>query len=221
MASTIQQGGGDIDVTDICRFSAYCGDGQQVGIFGLSFRCTAVAAGPVAFGELAQYIWDTAIKTDLQALTTTGVRLLGCKVAHLNGVPPKLPGIVTDTISGTITGSITPSQVSGIGTWQTLQAGRGYRGRSYVPFPAASDVDTDYTPKAAYVTRLLTLLTDMFGTMSANPFVGALGQAVINPVLYHRATGGFTNVTNFVARKRWATQRRRGDYGRINPQIVS
>jgi hypothetical protein len=115
---------------------------------------------------------------------------------------------------GTAAGNPIPNQVSGIITKTTAFAGRANRGRTYVPFPAASfNLAPNDTPTAAYVALL-----DALGIVLFAPMALTLGADTVNvtPVLFHRRTGFNTPITNFRSRQLWATQRRRGNYGTAN-----
>lgn len=108
-----------------------------------------------------------------------------------------------------------PPQVSGIITMNTGLAGRANRGRVYVPFPAAAFVDgTLTTPTGAYQI----LLTAVFNAL-ATPITITVGggTSVMTPGVYHRTTHAVSAFTTGRVNPKWATQRRRGNYGRANP----
>lgn len=108
-----------------------------------------------------------------------------------------------------------PTQVCGLVTLRTNRSGRTGRGRVYLPFPdAAGNSATLDSPNAAYVAAVATWLTAVQGpltlTVGGNSLVFSL--IVLNKVL----PGGSPQVTAFVTQAKWATQRRRGPYGRLN-----
>lgn len=110
-----------------------------------------------------------------------------------------------------------PKQVAGVINFKTQYAGRSYRGRVYVPFPAIADSDTDTTPTAAYTTRL-NLLAISFNAVRTIP-VG-VGPTEAVPVVYSRKFGTGEPVTLATFRDKWGTQRRRGDFGQSNPSPI-
>jgi len=114
---------------------------------------------------------------------------------------------------GTVTGSPLPKQVSGVLTKVSEIAGRRARGRLFVPFPGSFDNDVDSTPVTSYLTRLLNLANGLLGPI----VVGVTPNDVtLANVIDSRAAGLWVSVNTYVARDRWGTQRRRGDYGKTN-----
>jgi len=121
---------------------------------------------------------------------------------------------------GTVTGDNLPTQVALVVTKQTASAGRGYRGRLYVPFPTEVCNDSSGNPTSGYQGQVNTLATAMFTPFSIIP--GA-NRVDLVPVIRHRITGASTNIIAWRTNRLWGTQRRRGDYGRPNvlpPELV-
>jgi hypothetical protein len=108
---------------------------------------------------------------------------------------------------------VLPTQVSGIITKRSSFTGRANRGRIYFPFPATQSLDTDETPKAAYVT-LIQAYADNIGALHSVTSAG--GSANLTPIIVNRTLSHLVVWEDSLARKRWATQRRRGDFGRTN-----
>lgn len=82
-----------------------------------------------------------------------------------------------------------------------------------MPFPAESQNDADQTPTAAYLVVLFNYTSVAIASLLAgvNPNTNTLES-----IVYNRASGTGIPITSFTARDKWATQRRRGDYGRTN-----
>lgn len=117
-----------------------------------------------------------------------------------------------------------PMQTSGLIATLTSLAGRAYRGRLFIPFPATDAITPPLdTPTPGYQGFLQTFANTYFqvwtGTVGAN-------SCTITPVIYHRKAGktgtpaahSTSNITRGIARGVWATQRRRGDLGRENAE---
>jgi hypothetical protein len=167
--------------------------------------------------------FDTAFPPLLKALMATVGIYKGVKIAKV------FPGLrqrgfvnTTSTGAGTVVGDLLPTQVRGIVTLRTAQAGPGFRGRAYMPFPCEADNSPLGVPIAGYVTRLTTLGAQLILTQAA---VGAAGnQCNLVPIIWHLPKDTPNLPINrqpfplieAVARTRWATQRRSGEYGRIN-----
>jgi hypothetical protein len=113
-----------------------------------------------------------------------------------------------------------PNQVSGLVTKLTGSAGRKNRGRMYIPFPSVADQDAvSQQPTANYVTDIAAIATGI-GVNAPFTFACGAGNTVTLAMLVYNfkasppATVIATNA--FIARPRWATQKRRGDYGKPN-----
>lgn len=105
-------------------------------------------------------------------------------------------------------------QVCGINSWQLLVAKRGNFGRTYWPFPPCPLTTTPLKPSTSYTTNLGTICAAILGigNFSAGGRVAGVEQIILhraNPVLSQP-------VLNFTVHDRWATQKRRGSYGRAN-----
>ena len=115
---------------------------------------------------------------------------------------------------GSIQGEALPAQVSGIITLKTDSAGRAGRGRMYIPFPSEEDSDQAFGPMAGYMQGLVGI-----GAYHANEQSITIpgGSMKIRFGLYIPFGADFTkDFTGYNARQKWATQRRRGSYGRPN-----
>lgn len=119
--------------------------------------------------------------------------------------------------TGTAGASALPKQCSGIISKYGAVSGQEHRGRVYVPFPSESDNSSLGAPENAYVTRLRTLRDFLFTNQVLTLSVIPLIAITLAPRLYHRTDGTHEQVVTSLARQKWATQRRRGDYGKVNP----
>lgn len=167
--------------------------------------------------------FDTAFPPLFKALMATVGIYKGVKIAKVfPGVRQR--GFINTTSfgPGTVVGDLLPTQVRGIITLRTANAGPGYRGRSYMPFPCEADNSPLGVPIAGYVTRLTTLAAQLILTQAA---IGVAGnQTNLVPIIWHLPKGTPNLPINRipvaiiegVARTKWATQRRSGEYGRIN-----
>jgi hypothetical protein len=81
-----------------------------------------------------------------------------------------------------------------------------------VPFPNAAENDADLTPIAGYVARLNSLAAVLISFQTT----AGVNNCTLVPILWNRTLSEATDITNGVGKKLWATQRRRGDFGRIN-----
>lgn len=116
--------------------------------------------------------------------------------------------------SGTGTGGALPKQVSYLISKKSETPGRKGQGRLYVPFPAGGDNDTaTAAPNAGAMVKLIALRAQLVSTLT----IGAGGNtSVISPILWNQTEVRIVPITAMFAVQEWATQRRRGDFGRKN-----
>lgn len=185
---------------------------SQAGLFVRHYRVSAIAGTSGTLGAVAVKM-DSVIATALKPCLGNNAqyRGVGCrKIAPL----PQSPAAYENGSAG-VGGSVgagQAKQVSGIISYTSLEGGRRGRGRNYIPFPCQNDNDTDMTPIAGYVTRLQSLANVLFSVQTTS----GVNNVTLTPVIWHRETFDYTDITAATARDKWATQRRRGDYGRIN-----
>lgn len=111
-----------------------------------------------------------------------------------------------------------PRQITGITTKFTSQAGAGFRGRTYWPFPYKDAADTLGNPTVAQRAKMEALAAQL---LSPQPYSAGANTVTLNPELTHkrRADGttlGPTPITAWHTTQKYATQRRRGDFGSPN-----
>lgn len=115
--------------------------------------------------------------------------------------------------AGTVNTDPLPKQVTLVITKQTNNAGRRYRGRTYLPFWGESQNDAGNRPTNAATAAAATIGVAL---LQAQVIIGVAGTVTIDPILWHRATQTYDIITQTRPGILWATQRRRGDFGRIN-----
>jgi hypothetical protein len=216
MAITIQQAGWSINPGDDIRVNFFLYDAPQVGIFGVDYHVDSIGGTPTA-GQVALGMYGH-VTAALQVLVAIPCLFLGVKVTSRTLSAVRLPGIATGTDVGSDGPNSGPKQASGIIHIATDRAGPSGRGRCYVPFPSVAAPDVDGTPTTTYVVALNALADDLFN-------IAGIGQGADNisasQQVYHRLTSTATLSFVGVGKKLFATQKRRGDYGRVNAAIIS
>jgi len=114
---------------------------------------------------------------------------------------------------GTVASEALPAQVAGLITFLTPLPGAAGRNRAYIPFPAEGD-NGENTPTVGYIGRLTTLANLMAETVTLISV--ATEQAILEPLIYPGPEGVHQFVAGVRANEKWATQRRRGNYGSPN-----
>ena len=188
---------------------------NQVGQIIRNYRVNAVTL--VAPNDLDAAAWLDGIAAPLiKALCTSGATYRGTGVQIIQPLP-RLQEVHSTANQGpcVVAGGPLPTQTSGIISLYTNLAGRSGRGRVYVPFPSTNNLDANGHPDILYGPPLSNLAAYLIAGQTV-PTLG--GSANLVPVIYHRSTGGTTDLTMSVIHNKWATQRRRGDYGRTNVQ---
>jgi hypothetical protein len=110
-----------------------------------------------------------------------------------------------------------PRQVAGLTAWKTALAGRAFRGRTFWPFPSAAFDTGDGVPTAAAVTAYTNLAVEALNFVTVGDVTN---RSIIALVIRNKPVRGVpwtsTPVTVGTTFNKWATQRRRGTFGRAN-----
>jgi hypothetical protein len=104
-------------------------------------------------------------------------------------------------------------QLAGFLKKSTNTADRHGRGRLYIPFPSTGDISALGQPTGAYFVRA-TALAVLYQTGFTAGAGGNTSDLI--PCIFDRQTGFHIPITLVSAVQLWATQRRRGDFGRVN-----
>jgi hypothetical protein len=192
---------------------------SQAGMFGLHWLCTGVTGTPTTDFD-AVTVLDTALAAPIKGLLNTQVEYRGSTMQLINILPlPVMQAATARAGNGTATGLAMPQQVSGIMTAYTAVAGSKGRGRIFMPFPAVSEDADPGMPSSAYVAALLAFGNLMLPNFTI-PNAASTGSATLALVVYNRIPATTQLITSWVARAKWATQKRRGVYGRANQSPI-
>lgn len=200
-------------VNDILEVKLFTEFEDQLGVNVIHTKVIAVAGTGADFSAALTYLWST-YRPHWRALVNNNCRVARISIQKVFPLPRGAAAYDdTSATDGTGGADPIPAQVSGIITRFTALAGRKYRGRVYIPFPATVFNATDDTPSAAYVTALDLFADDITGTDE----IGAGGNTFqMQSCIFHRADNTSTPTLNWRSNKKWATQRRRGNYGQPN-----
>jgi len=200
-------------LNDILRTTMWCTDNAQAAATTWHWQVTAVGAPPATDQDLGDTL-DSSIAAAMKTILSNNASYRGIVTQKIWPVPVAVDVIsVANAGSGTSGATALPKQVSGITSWYTALGGRSQRGRSYWPFPATSSDTGDGIPTGGYVTAIAAIAS-VIRPLTAIAVGGR--TATIQFGIYHRASHTLTPITVAQSRTRWATQRRRGDYGRSN-----
>lgn len=209
---------GNLLVGNIYRIRAYSTYANQVGInrFYLRINITTPAFSEQNFLDS----WGSAVLPLIATGMASDALVYG---ADMEDVTHSTVPVGVNTVSGQTTGTglapALPGQVSGIVSLHGDFVGRSFQGRRYIPFPSIDSNDfaaggLAARPTGAYLTAMGALGTEVSGlSVYVN---GGQSATVQNGFFDERGHTNFRNIANSFTPDRWATQRRRGDYGRPN-----
>lgn len=219
MASTVQQKGSQFPSGPLfIRHSLYWYNLNQIAITARTYQAVQTG-GPVFFGDLAKAMQDFMVSAMLP-LCSPNTAFIGSKVADAQSPIVHMPGIASDTFTGTAAAADAPKQMASIIKWLTAIGGRSGRGRTFVPFLYAAAISSTGEPTPAYV-ALLQAFADRWRTIGS-PTHLTVGTATFQliPMLYHKGTGTADTITESPALSLLGGQHRRGDFGKVNPDYI-
>lgn len=204
-------------LNDVLQLRVESRMGNQISLNVIHYRVTLLAASPQTLQQLV-----TSIATRMQSAYAGWMPATATIDAFtLQNVTPPVSVAATQSVvlPGTGGANGVPRQVSGLISSTTNFAGRNQRGRVYVGFPSAAWIDTNGELTGAGLAKLVSV-RDILGP--AINLINGANVTSIEMVIRHPNNPGppeTTNVTTVVgllASTGLATQRRRGDFGRIN-----
>lgn len=200
-------------INDIYQVKAVAFDTDQLGLNVRHYVVVAATAPEPTRVQIAQQFY-TAMNAIYGPMLNNNATFRGFAVRFIWPGPVSVEDHSTGAaIAGTAGAISAPRQTAGLIKLSTGLAGRTGRGRIYVPFPATASVQLDGSLGPAYTTNLATLA----GAWSAQVVVpNGAGSITLQPIIWHRSTHTFSLVTGAIPRTVWATQRRRGGFGRTN-----
>lgn len=199
---------------DVIELKLFCTLKDQLSVNVLHYRVSATAGAIAITDALAAAALDTKFAVRMKDLITSDAAYAGLTVQRIR--PLAAPPVQNITGAGAGNGGAPslPRQVAGLIKKGTTLAGRKERGRIYLPFPGEPQSDGNPpVPTAGYQAALQTFADHMDDLVSV---ASGADSITLQPVLYHRATHTTSDVVFTVTRARWATQRRRGDFGQAN-----
>jgi hypothetical protein len=219
MAVVITQAGIAIPNGTIIRVTNFCYQNGQMAMPSVHYQMTSPGGvGIFNLGDAA-FSFQTNFASAAKARLSTGVVLTGTKAAIVSLVNKGQPGIATDGSAGTNGTVSLPGQVTGLVHLASDLGGKKGRGRVYLPFPTVGEQDTDNTPSSVFVAGWNAWAGDISTIFTCTGPGGA--TMVATGVIWHKETGDYSFLNGSYVKKLYATQRRRGDYGRSNAGTIT
>lgn len=203
-------------IGDRIRFAIVSDGPSQRSIVLLHRVVTAETAAGATVQEMANDL-DAAHAASWKAMLPDDVTYRGIRAQKYFPLPPALPfSGVGGAGLGTVVDDVLGPQVCGAITWRTQAAGRAFRGRSYIPFPPKVAGTAAMRPTGAYQ-AFIGIWAGVW--LPQRITVGAAGTSTTKLVLQSRKTlATITDITAFLVRNYWTTQRRRSDVQR--PDLI-
>lgn len=201
---------------DILRVAILSHNIDQLGINVLHYRFQ-LSSGTVTDAQAATAFNAVFPTADYRACMAADAKYWGFDLQKIFPLPvAAVQQLRTAGLAGTGGADSAPRQACGILTKTSALAGRANRGRMYFPFPSDDLIDATGHATAAYKNSMALVATVVLASITVAPGGGNVG--VMDPIIFHTAfPATITPITGFTVRTKIATQRRRGDYGAVNP----
>lgn len=204
----------NLSANDRLEVRFHCQDVEQGSINTIFYRVVAVTGAVTDLDAAA--LFDAAIGSNIPPFINTEASYLGCTVRIANRLPLPIAQRSTGAADdGQASGLPLPRQSCGLISFRTAVAGPGGRGRWFMPFPAASSNAAQGKPSGGYAASLATFGLLLKNTIAIPALVGG-GSADIAFVLWSRKHATMRAIEDIQASPIWATQRKRGAFGKPN-----
>ncbi len=216
----------DLEVGDVVRVRVWTTTAEQAAVNTLYWQVEAIPFTPPSDVEIADDL-DAMLGPLYIAVMGANSKYNGVQVYKMStdlNFTPFQPAVVTTSAGmGTATGVPLPRQSCGIISWNTRKVGQRYRGRTYLPFPAASMDAGNGTPSTGTVTNY-----NAIALACANYVTTGTTSCSVKQQLYHHGLpkhvpplpGTLDEIQGWHIPVKWATQKRRGSYGRANTSPI-
>lgn len=171
----------------------------------------------------AALFFDTLLNVLVKAIMADSSTYRGLQ-CYVNQLPLPQPGVsVVYAGVGTGSGLQMGAQICGLSRWQTAFAGPANRGRTYWPFPPAGLDAAGGFPSTGYLSDLEAIQDALIGVSAVTQAGGGTIDATY--IIRHGLNkAGIipppTPITTGLASGGWATQKRRGFFGRANTSPI-
>lgn len=206
---------------DLLKFSVWCTDGNQASVNTFWYACNTIVGTGVSDLTAAQE-FEVGVAPLYKPNLNNNAVFNGVQCQIWRAGHPFIAQ-VSNALTGVGTGGAVslPRQVTGLISWKTDKAGQKNRGRSYIPFYSTSSDVGDGTMNAGTQTNTLAIAS--FLTVLNTLGTGGNTSHLIFS-LKHSAPKGVQPLADPIisgsVKPLWATQRKRGSFGRPNVSPV-
>lgn len=204
-------------VGDIYEARFFCRFADQTSVNVRHWRVSAQSGAIPTAAAIALRL-SQLTEAEYKAVLSIQAEFRGVGVRQLVVVPKPAEALDgSEAGNGTSVGDALPGQVAGLISLRTNFAGRSGRGRVYIPFPTEAQNDVDGEPTLAYIGNAQNLAAVLAQSWT---LVAGTDSTTFQPIVWNRKLAQYTIITSSIVRTKWATQRRRGDFGRPNVSPV-
>lgn len=199
----------------------YCSALGQIGI-NTTYWMSRDTSGAGASALQVAIGLDSALNARYKELMGVEAAYRGVSCQILGPTPLVPSNAILNDGFGTSGENLLPGQCSYVLSWHTALAGRHNRGRIYPPFPFVTACDAN-----GKMTAAAAVLLEALASAYTNDYTFGIGGDTSDIHLTVRARTAppppapvdirYNFVTTHVSNQRFGTQRRRGQYGRLNP----
>lgn len=202
---------------DIVKLQAYITDQGQGAVNTLFYVIASIGTPACTDADFASQ-WELAVGAAYKAVIGNNISFRGAGAQVVWPLPMYVQQYSTALQGfGTAGATQLAKQTTGLTSWRTPLAGRKTRGRTYWPFPTTTMDQGDGTPTGGAVTNYTTLSNQI---LNFTVFTTGGRTATAALIIWTRKAHTYTAVTGAVIHSAWATQRRRGDFGRLNTNPI-
>lgn len=204
-----------IPIGGIIKCVTYCRIPGQVSTNSHKWQLTSLSSGSLFNSTPVVLQYDATMQGLYSTLLSSNAEYYGTQMYLLNplGLPPRPDSVNGNQAAGDGGAGLLPSQTSGLIKLVTATLGKIGQGRTYIPFPAPVKNEANGSPTTVYVDDLVNLKNSL--TAPFNVIDGGI-TATFRPCLYRGGTDTPRFIDSGTAHDAWATQRRRGAFGRLN-----
>jgi len=200
-------------LNDILEVTTYCTLFEQVGINVLHYSVSGIVGAGRTQQEVCDLL-DTRWKGFMVELISSEASADGLTIQNLSQptVPPSVSANAAEV--GLVGGHPLPRQTAGFIRKRSQFAGRRGTGRMYAPFATEDSNDPNFgAPSNGYVNSLQQFADGMMPLATFDLGVG-MDRIGLQSGVYSPTDVLFTPMLKATAVQKWATQRRRGSFGR-------
>ena len=202
-------------IGDVLRSAVYCQAYNQVSVNTRDWQVTQIVGTSTLWSTDITIGLDQSFASLMKPMLSAFSTYYGVQLYKRTpvGAAPRPDGTHANAGPGTASGNNLPTQTCGLISLYSMVLGPSGQGRFYMPFPAVSHSETNATPTASYLNLLAAL-----GYFLSTPetYVNAGVSITLTPCLYQPGGAPPREIEEYIARDAWATQRRRGSYGKGN-----